>query len=221
MRTARSRAALAATALATLVLAGCGSSTPPVNTPAAIESAEAAATESATPTPTPTPTEEPATEGSREAPLALGETRALAEGSAWIVGITAADYDAFAALRAADEYIEAPPEGMRYVAGTVSIEIVEDNLASQGVDITNDGVEPWFSINIEYVGNDGKSYDEFASGDAYCYTSNELSSQGPIYDPSVVTTGDVCMVVPEAALAGGTWRISNQVNDAVWIEGAP
>ncbi|WP_306232281.1 hypothetical protein [Agrococcus beijingensis] len=221
MRTARPIAALAATALAAIALVGCGASTPPVNTPAATESAEAAATESPTPTPTPTPTEETPSEGSREAPLALGETRGLAEGSAWIVGITEANYDAFTAIRAENEYVAAPPEGMRFITGVVSIGIVEENLVSQSVDIANDGVEPWFSITTEYVGSDGKSYGESGTGDAYCYTSNDLASQGPIYDASVVTTGNVCMVVPEAALAGGIWRISNQVNEAVWIEGAP
>lgn len=211
MRTTRPFVALAAAAIAILSVTGCSSSStqPPVNTPTP-------AAETPTPTPTPTPTAEP-TVGSRQAPLALGETRQITEDSAYIVGITAVDYDAWAAIQASDSHHDAPVEGSQYVVANVSLALNGDNLTAQGLDITNEGLEPGFALNYEYVAADGTSYDSINSE---CYTDNMLYSQGAVYDASIVTTGDVCVAIPSAALPGGLWRISNSQNDAVWVQGS-
>lgn len=50
------------------------------------------------------------------------------------------------------------------------------------------------------------------------FTDDPLSSVGAIYEDEVTVTGDIFLAVPEAAVDGGLWRISNTENDAVWVE---
>lgn len=155
------------------------------------------------------------TVGTREAPLALGENRKLANDSAWTVGVLASDLDAFEAVRSADPYQEAPEDGEVFVLANVSIETDAAALADQGHDIS-DGAEPGYSVLVEFVGNEGRSYD--GTSGTWCYTDNLLTEAGVVYDDGVVVTGDVCIAVPEGEVEGGLWRLSNLVNDAVWVE---
>ena len=50
-----------------------------------------------------------------------------------------------------------------------------------------------------------------------CYTDDMLHSQGSVYDDGAVVTGDICVAVPTDKVPGGLWRVSNSVNDSVWI----
>src|SRR5699024_7558645 len=155
------------------------------------------------------------TTGTREAPLALGETRKISRASAWIVGIVESDLDAEDEIRDIDPYLEGPAEGERFVIATLSVSIDASALEDQGFDI-NEGVDPYMSIFLEYVGSDGRGYDE--SRGSMCFTDDPLSEVGAIYEDGVTVTGDICLSVPESAIDGGLWRISNLDNDAVWVE---
>lgn len=71
------------------------------------------------------------------------------------------------------------------------------------------------SVYLEFVGSDGRGYDEAGT---MWFTDDPLSSVGAIYEDEVTVTGDIFLAVPEAAVDGGLWRISNTENDAVWVE---
>lgn len=154
------------------------------------------------------------TTGTRDAPLALGETRKISDGSAWIVGITGSNLDAADEVLDADPYQEGPSDGERFVVATLSVTVDAEALETQGFDI-GDGVDPFMSVYLEFVGSDGRGYDEAG---AVCFTDDPLSSAGAIYEDEVTVTGDICLTVPEGAVDGGLWRISNTENDAVWVE---
>lgn len=220
-----SKAALAPVALA-LVLAACSGDSAPEVTPAPETVTETVtsepteeATEEATETPEATeePAEAPAATGTREAPLALGETRKVADGSAWTVGLTASNLDAAAAIRAADEYAEQPKEGERFVLATLQVTVDQAAIEAQGFAMS-DGADPRGSINVSYVAADGTSYETF--GGSYCFSQNDFaSSAGTLYADGASTAGDFCVVVPADKVDGGLWRVSNLQNDAVWISG--
>lgn len=202
------RAAIAA-AIVILAAAGCSDSTPPVNTPSPLP------VETATPTPTPTPTQ--ATVGSRENPLAIGESRQLTDASGWIVGITESIPDALPLVLADNEYSDPPPAGHRFIAATVAITINAENMAAQDVDIANDGLDIYSSLEFEFVAADGTSYGEFGPVGT-CYTGNDLIDLGTVYSAEAPISGRVCMVVPEEKIDGGLWRIANFRNEAVWVK---
>lgn len=53
------------------------------------------------------------TEGTRDAPLALGETRKIGDESAWIVGVTESSLDAAVEALDADPHQQRPSDGER------------------------------------------------------------------------------------------------------------
>ncbi len=206
--------ALAVGAVALLV--GCASSNAPEVTPAPSPSASASVSEAPSPSPSPEPTADP---GSRDAPLALGETRLVAANSAFTVGVTASNLDAAAVIAAADSYAPRPAEGETFVLATVTASVSQAALAEQGLDLASEGARPGISLTVEYVSATGVSYTPF-SGANYCYTTNDFVSTNAVYNDGQAVTGDVCVVVPTADVPGGLWRISNSENSAVWIVSA-
>ena len=173
-----------------------------------------AAAESAESTPSPTP-EAVTTVGTRQAPLAIGEARRIADDSMWTVSLTSSNLDAWPAIHAQDEYAVPPADGETFVVGTFSVAADATAYAEQGGDMANDGAQPWGSLQFEYVSADGASFSGLTG--TMCYTGNQLGAQGPVYEDGAVVTGDVCVAVPSDKVAGGLWRISNSVNDSVWI----
>lgn len=205
----RHSAAVGAAILA-IALAGC-SSTPEVTS---APSAEAAAEPSA---PAPSAVETPAPEeGTRDNPMAVGSSRLIAEGSAWTVGITASNLDGAATLAAANSWAPRPAEGERFVIATLSVSVSAEAIAAQGFDLASEGAMPSASISLEFVGNDGISYDEL-SGTA-CYTDTPFYNTGTLYNDGATVSGDFCIAVPAGVVDGGLWRVSNPVNEGVWIQ---
>ncbi len=207
------RVMVAALAMAMLGACSDDTSTPDVTRVATVNA------ESAPPvTPEPAPTTEAAVEvtaGTREAPLAVGEARKVSEVSAWTVALTAGTLDGAGAIRAADEYAPAPAEGESFVVGTFSVTVDQAAIAEQGSDLANDGADPGMSLFFSFVAADGTSFD--GTSGTSCYTSNMLYSQGAVYADGATVVGDVCVAVPTDKTAGGLWRVSNMVNEAVWI----
>lgn len=155
------------------------------------------------------------TAGSRQSPLALGESRLVSEDSAWRVSILESNLDAASQILANDEWADEPAEGEVFVMARIQVEVVEDAIAAQGFDLANDGAEPWLSLFIEFVAEDGTSFD--GSTGTLCYTDDMLYNQGSVYSDGALVTGDDCFAVPQGSVEGGLWRVSNSVNDSVWI----
>lgn len=204
-------AAFVATGALALALAGCGGGDDaPEVTPAATQAAA-----EASPAATADPTEAAPSTGTREAPLAPGESRQVGSDSAWTVSLVSSNLDAAAAIQAADPYGPQPADGEAFVVGTFSVTVSGDQIAAQGSDLANEGADPGQSLTVTYVAADGTSYDG-ASG-SMCYTQNMLYSQGAVFQDGAVVTGDQCVAVPVDKVPGGLWRVSNIVNDSVWF----
>jgi uncharacterized Zn-binding protein involved in type VI secretion len=197
-----------------LALVGCSSTDDaPEVTPAPANAQEQ---QTETPTTTPTPTAEPAASvGTREAPLAIGESRKVSDESAWTVALTASNLDAAPAILAADQYASGPAEGESFITGTFTITVDGAAIAAQGSDLANDGADPAMSLFMEYVAADGTSYDQ-TSG-SMCNTQNSLWNQGAVFQDGASVSGDACIAIPTSAVQGGLWRVSNSVNDSVWF----
>lgn len=193
--------------LASIALSGCAGESTPEVTPA--QTTESAATEA--------PTEEApsATVGDREAPLALGEARKLSDESAWTVSLKESNLDAAESILTADEWAERPADGEVFVVGTFEISVDAAMLEAQGVDLANDGVDPWMNTSIEFVTADGKGHD--GRSGTMCFTQDMMYDQGMVYEDGASITGDVCLALPADQVDGGLWRVSNTINDNVWI----
>lgn len=199
-------------ALALIAACGAGEPAEPVTT-----TVTETVTETMTVEPTIEPSaeaeaEEPAAEvvadpGTRDNPLKIGETRKLSPESAWTVGLTASVPDAEGVERSADA-----PADTRVILGTVTVDVDGAALAAQGLDLANQGADPYLSLYIEFVGADGCGY----AADSGCYPSNPLYSQPTVYADATVS-GDVCALTPSDAIDGGLWRIANSRGETVWI----
>lgn len=147
--------------------------------------------------------------------MALKESRRLADDSAWTVSLESSDVDAAEQILSTDEWAEPPAEDEVFVVGTFKVVVDAKALERQGFDLSNEGAEPWASLFIEFVSDDGKSYDPGVG--TVCYTDDMLYDQGSVYDDQAEVEGDVCLAVPSEHVDGGLWRVSNMENDNVWI----
>lgn len=191
-----SRKVLSCFALASVVsLAACGDSVPPV------EKAEGAP-------PTVVSTDVAAgspVDGTRENPMNIGDKRQLAEGSAFTVWVNRVNTDAYEELQPISEFLEAPPDGFKYVLVGVSA-TVDGDLLGEPFSL-DDGVPVGSIINTEIITADGTSYPDYSS-DEYCYIGNgDFVSQKPVYGSGAVTQGLVCIPLPEDAIEGSLIRI--------------
>lgn len=203
--------------LTSFTLVACSGGTTPEVTPAPASPTPDATTDAAPTSAAEPSAAEPATStGTREAPLAIGEARKLSPASAWTVALQASNLDATDAILAADEYAPRPADGEAFIVGTFAITVDGGALAAQGVDVANAGVQPWQSLTFQYVAADGStSFDPFAG--TMCSTGSDLYSQGSVFQDGAVVTGDVCIALPGDKVQGGLWRVSNSINDSVWI----
>lgn len=192
-----------------LTLGACSASP---STPEVTPAPTAESTTTSTPTPTPTPTAVAEPDGTRDAPLELGQSRKVSDVSAWIVSLTGTTADGISQGQAA-------AEGESFVVGTFHIAIDGPALEAQegGDDIANDGLDVRGSLRFEYVSVAGKSYDS-TSGTA-CRTGNDLYQLGAVYSLDATIDGDECIAVPTAEVPGGLWRVSNMANESVWFVG--
>jgi hypothetical protein len=188
-----------------LALAGCAGESGPEVTPSQSAPAE--------PSPTPEPTAP--TTGTREAPLKVGESRKLSDESAWTVQLNASNPDGAAVIAAENEYAPPPVAGEAFLIGNFSVTVDAAALASQGIDLANEGADPAINLIFEYVAADGTSFD--GTSGSMCYTNGSIYNAGTLYADGTTATGDVCIAVPAEKVPGGLWRIANAQNDNVWI----
>lgn len=207
----------AAFLLVSIVLSGCAGESTPEVTPAPESEATQSETEQAPEESEAEPTEEPSasTTGTREAPLALGEARQISEESAWTVSVDSVNLDAAEDIRANSEWAPEPADGEVFVVATVTATVDADSISAQDIDLANEGVDPAASIFVEFVTGSGRGYD--GSSGSGCYTDNMLYEQGNVYEDGASATGDFCIAVPADEVEGGLWRLSNLVNDSVWV----
>lgn len=125
--------------------------------------------------------------GTREAPLAAGESVTLGD---WTVTVGATDTDPFDKLLEANQFNDPPEDGHAYLMAPV--------------EVTFDGEEPatpWVSLSLKVVGGDGITYD------GYCgVLPDSLNDVGEMYAGST-SSGNVCVAVPEAAIDGAVWKV--------------
>ncbi len=210
---------VAALALAVLLALGACSSDAegvPVVTPSPSASQSASPTTDESAAPAEEPAAEAPTTGTREAPLAIGETRKFSEGSMWTIGLVASNLDAASAIRAEDEYAPQPAEGERFVVATLQVTADAAAGAAQGLDITSEGADPRSNVSVVFVAADGTSYE--TAGGSFCYTANDFNSvAGAVYQDGATVKGDFCIAVPAEKVDGGVWRVANYVNESIWI----
>lgn len=140
--------------------------------------------------------EEPKEVGTREAPLAVGEQRKLSPDSMWSLGA------------------EGPSVvGAGYIVLPLHIGVDWAAATAQGV-AAGDGVEPWGSLQIEYVTTGGRSYN---TADTYVELANQLYEVGTIYEPLSEVSTNYVVTLPDAEIAGGVWKVSNSRGDNVFI----
>lgn len=153
-----------------------------------------------------------APDGTRFAPLALGEARKISHSSAWTVSLVSRDVgDARTDGRA-------PADGEKFVSARFTVTVDASALPGQGIDIANDGVDPAASLTFTYVTAAGSPYD--SSQGTGCPTDSPFSSLGSLHADGATAVGDVCVAVPADEAAGGVWRVSNSANEAVWFAGS-
>lgn len=155
-------------------VAGCSSGAPEVTR---AEETTPAATATATPSPE-APTTEPVettpavVDGTRANPLQPGDSRKLSEESMWTVSGGATEvYDTYAVLP-----LTLIPDWDSYTR----------QAEAQGQD-ADAGIDPFFSLNVEFVTANGRSYNTM---DDYSITvPNDWISIGTIYPPAESVTG--------------------------------
>lgn len=153
--------------------------------------------------------------GTREAPLSLGESRALSDDSAWTVRLNTSTPDGASVIAAEDEFAPPPAAGEAFLIGNFSVTVDAAALAQQGVDLSNEGADPAWHLTFEYVAADGTSFDALSG--TPCSTFSSIYTAGTLYTDGTTATGDVCIALPVEKVPGGLWRVANVENDNVWI----
>lgn len=186
-----------------LTLAACSRSA----NEAPVVNARGGATASATPA--------PQVAGTRDDPLHPGQSHLLVTGSAWTVALLDADLDAVVATPQAIPANRRPTAGETFVVGTFRLTISAPAVTAQGGDLATEGASAWQSLHYAYVGADGTAYDGTAG--TPCATAAPLLLADPLWADGATATGDVCVAVPSAQVAGGWWRVSNGAGDALYF----
>lgn len=143
--------------------------------------------------------------GTRDNPIALGETFTVNDGEGGTLDVTLGEinWDATSAIMEANQFNDPPAEGQTYVI--VPVTVVYHGSGS---------FEPGFSLSIEYVSNAGNSYEEtFVSHD------NQAYDVGALYDGGS-GSWDIVLAVPTDQVQDGAFNVSvlwNFDDDPVWV----
>ncbi|MFC4614437.1 hypothetical protein GXP71_07995 [Cellulomonas sp. H30R-01] len=159
-----------------------------------------------------------AARGSRANPLTPGESRKISDESAFTVSGGATTFDAWPTVQAENQFNTPPADGRSYIMFPLSVAIDWPTIQKQAADdgsTTDGGFSAQYSLTVAFVGTDGISY---GSNEAdYCgVIPNDWMSVNPVFDSATVT-GNVCVSAPTQVIPGGTWVVSNVVNDAVFV----
>jgi hypothetical protein len=134
--------------------------------------------------------------GTRDNPAPLGTSIVLSQAGAplYEVSLGASTLDATAQVAAANEFNEAPAEGLQYA-------MVPVTATYKGTDSGT----PWVEIQIEFVSAAGTTHSPFDTSvvgpDPQFTAINELF-------PDATGTGNVVVAIPTADAAEGTWRVT-------------
>lgn len=135
--------------------------------------------------------------GSMELPWRPGQRFALDD---WSVVFGVTDMDAWPELMARNTEEDPPPPGWSWIS-----------VPMQFTRTASDSGAPWLDLSLGLVGGDGVVYSSFATvnGKEYsCYLADDWLDAPELYTGGVATASD-CMLVPQAALPGALWRISD------------
>lgn len=132
--------------------------------------------------------------GSRQNPYAAGTSFALGP---WSFSLGYTNTDAWGEIAAENMYNSPPEPGWSYVM--VPVTYTYEGSGSE---------EPYFDTGVEYVGSDGIAYSDW-QGDQMCgVLPDDASDIGDMY-AGASATGNICAVVPTSAIAGGSWRVTD------------
>lgn len=145
---------------------------------------------------------EAAEPGTRSNPLAIGESRRISSDSMWIVG-------ASAATEVHDGYVVLP------ITITFDWEAASRNADAEGFDVNETGIDPWSSLNVEFVTAEGRSFSTF--DDYTVDIPNDLYKIGTVYPPVESVSAAVPISVPSEDVNGGVWAVRNYVGDGVFL----
>lgn len=143
------------------------------------------ASEPAKPDGAPSDNEGDKTAGSREDPLAIGET---VTNDDWEI-VLGAPREAWAEVSAENQFNDAPKAGMEYWIVPVTATYIGDETGTA-----------WVETTIKFVGSDNKTY-----GDRCGVIPDDLSDVDELY-PGGVAEGNTCVMIP--AGADGLWTLS-------------
>jgi hypothetical protein len=139
--------------------------------------------------------------GSREAPWRPGQPLELTD---WRAILAATDTDAWPEIQATQSEEDAPPPGWTYI--TVPMTFTRTGPGSGNA---------WVDLTLDFVGSDGVVYSSFTTVNDVeysCYLPSDWIRAPELYAGSTATATD-CMLVPQAAVAGGLWRMSGDYED--------
>lgn len=130
--------------------------------------------------------------GTRENPAQPGvDIITFSEGSQplWEIGVSAANWDAWAVVQAENQFNTPPAEGNVFVMLPVSATYLGPETGST------------WEIGVKYVAADGRSFEQ-----SYNVIPDDLSNVSELYTGGV-GTGNLLFEVPADAISGGTWAI--------------
>ena len=142
--------------------------------------------------------------GTRDNPLALGETFTLNDGEGGTIDVQLGEvnWDATQAMMEANQFNDQPGEGERYILVPVTVTYHGDGSLS-----------PAFGVHVEYVSSGGNS---FSPGGV---TPNSALEVGELYDGGNATY-DLAYIVPDDAVQDGLFKaevLLSFEDDPVWI----
>lgn len=166
--------------------------TPPVETPAADQETAVAPEDESV--------DEPAAgeEGTRDLPFPAGTPIG---NDVATVTLGAATWDATAEIAAANEFNDPAPEGSTYVLLPVTVTN----------DASTEAITPWADLTVSFVADDGRSFDQ-----EYVVAPNDLMNVSDLYEGGT-GTGNLVFAIPTEVQGGGTWAVSFQWSDPVFV----
>jgi hypothetical protein len=111
------------------------------------------------------------------------------------MSLAAADTDAWPEISAENMFNDAPEPGWSFVTVPVTY-----------TNIGTTAEQPWWETDVDFVGSNGVVYDN-GSGDQYCGVVPDQAMDIDDMYPGATATGNECVVVPTAYVAGGLWRV--------------